>query len=130
MSPLLPKDIVPIIEGYGYLISFQILWDHFRIDEILRAHNPIPLSIAAEFEQQSLLWSRVDAYRGYLYTEYQCRVNNLNVSHELMLMLFDLYLISPKAAEIAYRKFDCKELQEEHLLRDSNPQLSLLLSAL
>ena len=55
MYPLLPNDVVPIIHGYGRLITFEHMWENFRIDEILSAHNRVSPSIADEFENQTIL---------------------------------------------------------------------------
>ena len=80
------------------------MWDHFCIDEILRAHGSIPLSIAVQFEHQSLFWHRVRDYREYLFSQFQSDISQLDVPRQVAHVLLDLYAKCPKAAMVAYHE--------------------------
>ena len=100
----LPTDVVRTIEGYGYMISFQNLWDHFCIDEILCAHGSIPLSIAVQFEHQSLLWHRVRDHREFLFSQFQSDISQLDVPRQVAHILLELYVKYPRAAMVVYHE--------------------------
>ena len=102
MSLSLPKDAVKVIQEYGRVITFENLWNYHDVNSILSVHNHVPPAIAVEFENQALLWRRIDEYHEHRLSSFKSQVSELNVSPECAQLLISFHQERPRAAEIAY----------------------------